>query len=84
VLGVSREDEPRFGVWSTAFIDPGDPATGDFATRRRRREQTTAEMGRSMGELADARVTTLATTCCPGWSTTTTQLLLALLKDPFA
>jgi len=36
---VPREDEPRFRVWSTAFIDPGDPATGDFATRRRRREQ---------------------------------------------
>ena len=47
------------------------------------REQTTAEMGRYMGELADV-VTTPATTCCPGWSTTTTQLLLALLKDPFA
>jgi cytochrome P450 len=55
ILGVPREDEPRFRVWSTAFIDAGDPATGDFATRRRRREQTTAEMGRYMGELADAR-----------------------------
>ena len=55
VLGVPREDEPRFRVWSTDFIQAGDPATGDFATRSRRREQTTAEMGRYMGELADAR-----------------------------
>jgi hypothetical protein len=38
VLGVPREDEPRFQVWSNAVIEAVDPTTGDFATRRRRTE----------------------------------------------
>jgi cytochrome P450 len=55
VLGVPREDEPRFQVWSTAVIEAVDPTTGDFATRRRRTAQANAEMGRYLAELADAR-----------------------------
>src|SRR3981081_760129 len=55
VLGVPREDEPRFQVWSNAVIEAVDPTTGDFATRRRRTEQANAEMGRYLAELADTR-----------------------------
>jgi cytochrome P450 len=55
LLGVPREDEPRFHVWADAIVAGIDPTTGDFATRRRRREQARAEMGRYLGELADAR-----------------------------
>jgi cytochrome P450 len=54
VLGVPREDEPRFQVWSNAVIEAVDPTTGDFATRRRRTEQARVEMGRYLAELADA------------------------------
>ena len=55
LLGVPREDEPRFHVWADAIVAGIDPTTGDFATRRRWREQARAEMGRYLGELADAR-----------------------------
>jgi cytochrome P450 len=55
LLGVPREDEPRFHVWADAVIETGDPTTGDFATRKRRRDQALAELGRYLGELADAR-----------------------------
>jgi cytochrome P450 len=55
LLGVAREDEPRFRVWAEAVIESADPTTGDFATRKRRRDQANAEIGRYLGELADAR-----------------------------
>jgi cytochrome P450 len=55
LLGVPREDEPRFHVWADAVVETIDPTTGDFATRRRRRDQALAELGRYLGELADAR-----------------------------
>ena len=55
LLGVPREDEPRFRVWADAFIEAIDPTTGDFASRRRRRNQANAELGRYLGELADGR-----------------------------
>ena len=54
LLGVPREDEPRFHVWADAMIETIDPTTGDFATRQRRRGQAIAEMGSYLGELADA------------------------------
>jgi cytochrome P450 len=55
LLGVPREDEPRFHVWAEAVTEAIDPTTGDFATRTRRRDQAFAELGRYLGELADAR-----------------------------
>ncbi len=54
LLGVPREDEPRFHVWADAMIETIDPTTGDFASRKRRRDKALAEMGRYLGELADA------------------------------
>jgi cytochrome P450 len=55
LLGVPREDEPRFHRWADALVEAIDPTTGDFATRRRRRDQALTELGRYLGELADAR-----------------------------
>jgi cytochrome P450 len=55
LLGVPRQDEPRFHVWADAFIEATDLTTGDFATRRRRRDQAAAEMGGYLADLADAR-----------------------------
>jgi cytochrome P450 len=55
LLGVPREDEPRFRVWADAVIEAVDPTTGDVATRKRRRDLAFADLGRYLGELADAR-----------------------------
>ena len=55
LLGVPREDEPRFHVWAEALTEAIDPTTGDFATRRGRRDQALADLGRYLGELAEAR-----------------------------
>ncbi len=55
LLGVPREDEPRFQAWSDAVIKAVDPTTGEFAQRRRRRAEAVADLGRYFGELADAR-----------------------------
>jgi cytochrome P450 len=55
LLGVPREDEPRFHVWADAIVEAIDPTTGDFATRTRRSDQAFADLGRYLGELADTR-----------------------------
>src|SRR5215470_2221520 len=54
LLGVPSEDEPRFRIWANAVIEAIDPTTGDLPTRERRRTQASAELGRYLGELADA------------------------------
>jgi cytochrome P450 len=54
LLGVPREDQPRFREWADAIISTIDPTTGDFATRKRRRDEVNAELGSYFGELADA------------------------------
>ena len=54
LLGVPREDQPRFRAWADELITAIDPTTGDFATRRRRRDAVHAELGAYFGELADA------------------------------
>jgi cytochrome P450 len=54
LLGVPREDEPRFRVWADAFIGATDPTTGDFPARKRQRDKANAELGRYLGELADS------------------------------
>jgi len=55
ILGVPREDQPRFHVWADAIIETIDPSTGTFEERLRRRRQVQAELGQYLGELADAR-----------------------------
>jgi len=54
LLGVPREDQPRFRVWADAIVAAIDPTTGDLATRKRRRQEAAAELGRYLGDLADA------------------------------
>jgi cytochrome P450 len=54
LLGVPREDQPRFRAWADALVTAIDPTTGDFATRQRRRDAVMAELGAYFGELADA------------------------------
>jgi cytochrome P450 len=54
LLGVPREDEPRFHLWADTVIEAIDPTTGDLAARNRRRHQALGELSRYLGELADA------------------------------
>jgi cytochrome P450 len=54
ILGVPRENQPRFRVWADAFVEAGDPTTGTFGQRTRRRQQVRAELGQYLNELADA------------------------------
>jgi len=54
LLGVPREDTPRFRGWADTIVSAIDPTTGDFATRKRRGDQARAELGAYLGELADA------------------------------
>jgi cytochrome P450 len=54
LLGVPREDQPRFYHWADAAIDTADPTTGTFAERQQRRAQVNAELGQYLNELAEA------------------------------
>jgi cytochrome P450 len=54
ILGVPREDQPRFRHWADASIETVDPTTGTFEERRRRRAQVNAELGQYLNGLADA------------------------------
>ncbi|MET7335039.1 cytochrome P450 [Nonomuraea sp. NPDC005650] len=54
LLGVPREDEPRFHRWSQAVIETIDPTTGTVAERERRSTEVRAELGAYMKELVDA------------------------------
>jgi cytochrome P450 len=49
LLGVPREDEPRFHVWAEAIIAPKDSEEA-----QQRSEQATAELGQYLGGLAEA------------------------------
>jgi cytochrome P450 len=55
LLGVPREDEPRFQALSTASVEASDPTTGTFAERQSRRAKATADLGQYFAELIDAR-----------------------------
>jgi cytochrome P450 len=55
LLGVPREDEPRFQALSDAQIKASDPTTGGFAERQRRRAKATADLGQYFAQLIDAR-----------------------------
>jgi cytochrome P450 len=54
LLGVPREDQPRFHQWADAIIEAVDPTTGPFEERMRRRAQVNAELGQYLNGLADA------------------------------
>jgi cytochrome P450 len=56
LLGVPREDEPRFHRWSQAVIDTADPSSGDLAQRQLRRNQIIAELGMYLNQLAEAHL----------------------------
>jgi cytochrome P450 len=55
LLGVPRDDEPRFQALSDAVIKAIDPTTGGFAERQRRRREANANLGQYFTELLDAR-----------------------------
>ncbi|MCW2916117.1 MAG: cytochrome, partial [Actinomycetia bacterium] len=55
LLGVPREDEPRFQALSDAQIKASDPTTAGFAERQRRRAKATADLGQYFAQLIDAR-----------------------------
>jgi len=54
LLGVPREDEPKFHRWADGLVESLDPTTGTFAEREQKRQQTSAEMGQYLNGLADA------------------------------
>jgi cytochrome P450 len=54
LLGVPREDQPRFRHWADAIIENVDPTTGPFEQRMRRRGQVQAELGQYLNGLAEA------------------------------
>jgi cytochrome P450 len=55
LLGVPREDQPRFREWADALVETLDPTTGSFEERMRRRSQVDPELGQYFSGLADAR-----------------------------
>jgi len=56
LLGVPREDEPRFSAWSQAIIEGVDPTPGsDPAERQRAAMAARMAMGLYLGDLADNR-----------------------------
>ncbi|GAB2723502.1 cytochrome P450 [Kitasatospora kifunensis] len=56
LLGVPREDEPRFHVWAEAVIAGFDPTPdSDPAERQRTAMQARSAMGEYLGELAESR-----------------------------
>jgi cytochrome P450 len=54
LLGVPREDQPRFRQWADAIVAAADPTTGPFAERQHRRNQVRAELGQYLDGLAGA------------------------------
>ncbi|GLY76121.1 cytochrome P450 [Actinoallomurus iriomotensis] len=55
ILGVPREDEPRFHAWSTEIVESFGPGDDHVAQRVRRRERAAEALGDYVRGLADAR-----------------------------
>jgi cytochrome P450 len=55
LLGVPREDEPRFHVWSTELVETFGPGEGDMAERQERRDRATTALREYLGALVEAR-----------------------------
>jgi cytochrome P450 len=53
LLGVPREDEPRFHVWVEAIVAGIDPSVGDPAEVQRKRIAAMKEMGQFFADLID-------------------------------
>ena len=62
LLGVPREDEPRFQALSSAVIEAGDPSTGGFAERQHLRANAVAALGQYFAELMMPAAASPATT----------------------
>ncbi|HEV7896894.1 MAG TPA: cytochrome P450 [Planosporangium sp.] len=58
LLGVPREDEPRFHGWVEAVVEAIAPVGDDAAQRQRKRIQALAELNGYLSDLADARLRT--------------------------
>jgi cytochrome P450 len=56
VLGVPREDEPRFRRWADELLEALDPSTGTFAEQQRKRAQVRAELRPYLNGLANAHL----------------------------
>lgn len=56
LLGVPREDEPRFHPWVRALVETVDPSTGTLEERQVRRDQISVELNQYLGGLADAHL----------------------------
>jgi cytochrome P450 len=54
ILGVPREDEPRFSRWIAAITETIDPALLRDPENQRKRGQATAELGRYLAGLIEA------------------------------
>src|SRR4051812_44057818 len=54
LLGVPREDEPRFHVWAQALVDALDPGAGNPDELQRRRTSALTELGMYLAGLVDA------------------------------
>ncbi|MGH3377671.1 MAG: cytochrome P450, partial [Actinoallomurus sp.] len=55
LLGVPREDEPRFHEWSAELVATVGPGEADMAERQRRRDRATVALRGYLGGLVDAR-----------------------------
>src|SRR5215210_496751 len=55
LLGVPREDEPRFHGWATALVRSLDPAQGMTDEEARQASQAATQMGEYMARLVEAR-----------------------------
>ena len=55
LLGVPREDEPRFRTWADAIAETFGPGQGDPAERQRTQASAMAGLGQYLGQLAQAR-----------------------------
>jgi cytochrome P450 len=55
LLGVPREDEPRFQAMSDALVKAGEPTSGGIVERQRRATKARADLVRYFAELLDAR-----------------------------
>jgi cytochrome P450 len=83
LLGVPREDEPRFHGWAQAIVAALDPGAGDPAELQRARVAAMREMGLYFAGLVDAHrrspgadlLSTLATDDGPEGRLTDVQLL---------
>ncbi|SDI33133.1 cytochrome P450 [Nonomuraea jiangxiensis] len=55
LLGVPREDEPKFHEWSQILVATNDPSTGTLVDRNLLRFRTMAQLGRYLNELVESR-----------------------------